>query len=118
MMPKIVKDTYFCRFSVMCFSEKLANFIIDFLTIVLDAFIRITQCRDVTVENSRELLMLYSQVFYSILIDNLPKSKAEKWHVETAGEPQTSSAFQQLYRIEHVLKKLLLDYPRQVSVFI
>lgn len=87
-------------------------------SLVHDAFIRVAQSRDVTVENSRELFTLFSQVIYSILIDHLRKSQAKKRQVETAGELQTSSVFQQLFEIEHVLKKLSLDYPRQVSVFI
>ena len=87
-------------------------------SLVHDAFIRVAQSRDVTVANSRELFTLFSQVIYSILIDHLRKSQAKKRQVETAGEPQTSSVFQQLFEIEHVLKKLSLEYPRQVSVFI
>ncbi|MFB9937932.1 ECF-type sigma factor [Shewanella indica] len=87
-------------------------------SLVHDAFIRVAQSRDVTVENSRELFTLFSQVIYSILIDHLRKSQAKKRQVETAGELQTSSVFQQLFEIEHALKKLSLDYPRQVSVFI
>ncbi len=87
-------------------------------SLVHDAFIRVAQSRDVTVENSRELFTLFSQVIYSILIDHLRKSQAKKRQVETAGELQISSVFQQLFEIEHALKKLSLDYPRQVSVFI
>ncbi|MCL1164038.1 ECF-type sigma factor [Shewanella chilikensis] len=87
-------------------------------SLVHDAFIRVAQSREVTVENSRELFTLFSQVIYSILIDHLRKSQAKKRQVETAGELQTSSVFQQLYEIEHVLKKLSLEHPRQVSVFI
>lgn len=87
-------------------------------SLVHDAFIRVAQSRDVTVANCRELFTLFSQVIYSILIDHLRKSQAKKRQVETAGEPQTSSVFQQLFEIEHVLKKLSLEYPRQVSVFI
>lgn len=87
-------------------------------SLVHDAFIRVAQSHEVTVENSREFYMLFSQVIYSILIDNLRKSQAKKRQIEARSLLQASSAFQQLFEVEHLLKKLAIDYPRQVSVFI
>ncbi|TVP16340.1 ECF-type sigma factor [Shewanella sp. KCT] len=87
-------------------------------SLVHDAFIRMAQSHEISVENSREFYILFSQVIYSILIDNLRKSQAKKRQVESDSPRQTSPAFQQLFELEHLLKRLALDYPRQVSVFI
>uniref|UniRef100_Q0HW85 RNA polymerase, sigma-24 subunit, ECF subfamily n=1 Tax=Shewanella sp. (strain MR-7) TaxID=60481 RepID=Q0HW85_SHESR len=88
-------------------------------SLVHEAFIKVSQGQGVSTTTSRELYLLFSQVIYSILIDNIRKSQAKK-RLRESDLTQQSSFYnpQQLIYIEQVLKRLAVDYPRQVSVFI
>ncbi|SQH77831.1 putative RNA polymerase, sigma-24 subunit, ECF subfamily [Shewanella benthica] len=89
-------------------------------SLVHDAFIRINQSRDIAPETTRELYVTFSNVIYSILVDNIRKSQAKKRqrnHVATE-ENISMDNIQRIFDIEILLKKLALEYSRQVSIFI
>jgi len=89
-------------------------------SLVHDAFIKIHQSRDVAPETTRELYITFSTVIYSILVDNIRKSKAKKRQKYSADTESTAMLdnIQRILDIEILLKKLSIEYSRQVSVFI
>ncbi|WP_051412910.1 ECF-type sigma factor [Shewanella colwelliana] len=89
-------------------------------SLVHDAFIKIHQSRNVAPETTRELYITFSTVIYSILVDNIRKSKAikrQKYSTDTESTAMLDK-IQRILDIEILLKKLSIDYSRQVSVFI
>ncbi|QQX80736.1 RNA polymerase subunit sigma-70 [Shewanella sp. KX20019] len=89
-------------------------------SLVHDAFIKIHQSRDVAPETTRELYITFSTVIYSILVDNIRKSKAKKRQKYSTDTESTAmlDKIQRILDIEILLKKLSIEYSRQVSVFI
>jgi RNA polymerase sigma factor (TIGR02999 family) len=98
----------------------LLNISCNTTSLVHDAFIKIHQSRDIAPDTTRELYITFSTVIYSILVDNIRKSSAKKRQKNIIDTESLLilDKVKHILDIEILLKKLSLEYSRQVSVFI
>ncbi|PKG73049.1 RNA polymerase subunit sigma-70 [Shewanella sp. GutCb] len=88
-------------------------------SLVHDAFIKVNKSRDLRPDTTKQLYIIFSNVIYSILIDNIRKSQAiKRKKLLFVTEYKSLDNIQKILDIELILNKLSLTYSRQVSVFI
>lgn len=108
------------RSNCEAFESTLLSISCNTTSLVHDAFIKIHQSRNISVDTTRKLYVTFSNVIYSILVDNIRKFNAKKRqkNVIDTGSTITFDKIQQILDIEVQLRRLSLDYSRQVSIFI